>query len=324
VAERSPRALPAIGASSIEILDRNVDVPPPRLSDFEVLRVLASAGGISTCVARRLGSFGFNKRVLLKVADATFDESPETNVRLNEEARIGMRLAHPNLLQILDLGRDDGRTFLVREWVDGLGLRGLLRRTWEEGQSLPVPAVLRIGEGVARALGYLRNLRTPWAPRGVSHRVVTPSNILVSRAGEVRVGNLSLADPSEVFDSEARAVKGGHPAFCAPEVLDGARASHSADIFSLGAVLFEALVGAEAFSGAIDSDWHRYRTDKNIQDRVQSADLPSPLRGLLGAATHPLPDSRPSALQVREFLRGWLNAEHSSNGEDELQEAVGA
>jgi eukaryotic-like serine/threonine-protein kinase len=324
VPDRSPNSVPTVGPSSVEILDRNVDVPPAQLSDFEVLRVLASNGGISTCVAKRLGSFGFNKRVLLKVADATFDESPETNTRLNEEARIGMRLGHPNLIQILDLGRDEDRTFLVREWVDGLGLRGLLRRTWDEGHSLSVPAVLRIGEGVARALGYLHNLRTPWAPRGISHRVVTPSNILLSRAGEVRVGNLSLADPSDVFDSEARAVKGGHPAFCAPEVLDGARASHPADIFSLGAVLFEALVGPGAFSGDIDSDWHRYRTDKNIQGRVQTADLPSPLRGLLAAATHPLPDSRPNAIQLREFLRGWLNAEHSSNGEDELQEAVGA
>ena len=324
MADRSPRAVPAIGTSSIEILDRDVDVPPPQLSDFEVIKVLASNGGISTCLADREGSFGFTKRVVLKVADATFDESPETNVRLNEEARIGMRLGHPNLIQILDLGRDEGRTFLVREWVDGLGLRALLRRTWSEGGSLSVPAASRIGEGTARALAYLHGLRAPWAPRGISHRVVTPSNILLSRSGEVRVGNLSLADPSDRFDSEARPVVGGYPAFCAPEVLDGARAGHPADVFSLGAVLFEALTGPGAFSGDSDSDWHRYRTDKSIQGRVQSADLPKALREILVSATHPLPDRRPNAVQVRDFLRSWLSAEYSTNGEDELQDALSA
>ncbi len=322
MADRSPRALPAVGTSSVEILDRDVDVPPPQLDDFQVTRVMASNGGISTCLATRLGTFGFNKRVLLKVADRTFDEAPETNVRLNEEARIGMRLAHPNLIQILDLGRDGGRTFLVREWVDGLGLRALLRRTWTEGKALSVPAALRVGEGAARALGYLHGLRTVWAPRGISHRVLTPSNLLLSRAGEVRLGNLSLADPSDRFDSEARPVQDGFPAFCAPEILDGARASNAADIFGLGAVLFEALTGPEAFAGDTDSDWHRYRTDKHIQDRVEGSGLPRPVRALLVSMTHPQPDNRPTAVQVREFLRGWLSAEFSSNGEDELQQAL--
>ena len=282
----SPRSLPAVGTTSVELVDRDVDVPPATLADFDVVNVLASNGGISSCLARRLGDFGFNKRVLLKVADNTFDASPETNMRLNEEARIGMRLAHPNLLQILDLGRDDGRTFLVREWVDGLGLRA------------------------------------PWAPRGVSHRVLTPSNILLSRSGEVRLGNLSLADPSDRFDSEFRPVEGGYPAFCAPEVLQGARPGHPADIFSLGAVLFETLIGPDAFSGPVHSDWLRYRTDLHIQDRVQASDLPGPLREMLARALHPSPDQRPMARHLREFLRRWLESEHATNGEDALRDAL--
>ena len=318
----SPRSLPAVGTTSVELVDRDVDVPPATLADFDVVHVLASNGGISSCLARRLGEFGFNKRVLLKVADNTFDASPETNMRLNEEARIGMRLAHPNLLQILDLGRDDGRTFLVREWVDGLGLRALLRSTWERDEALPVPAALRIGVGVARALTYLHGLRAPWAPRGVSHRVLTPSNILLSRSGEVRLGNLSLADPSDRFDSEFRPVEGGYPAFCAPEVLQGARPGHPADIFSLGAVLFETLIGPDAFSGPVHSDWLRYRTDLHIQDRVQASDLPGPLREMLARALHPSPDQRPMARHLREFLRRWLESEHATNGEDALRDAL--
>ena len=317
-----PGTPPNAGTSSVEILDRDVDVPPAQLSDFEVTRVLASNGGISSCLARRIGEFGFHKRVLLKVADQTFEASPETNMRLNAEARIGMRLAHPNLLQILDLGRDGGRTFLVREWVDGLGLRALLKRTWGDEAPLPVPAALRIGVGVARALAYLHGLRAAWAPRGVSHRVLTPSNILLSRHGEVRLGNLSLADPSDRFDSEARAVTEGHPAYCAPEVLQGAGAGHAADVFSLGAVLYEALIGPDAFLGPAHSDWLRYRLELDIQSSIQKTDLPGPLREMLARVTHPSPAQRPTALELREFLRVWLEQEHASNGEDELRGAL--
>ena len=317
-----PDSSPATGTSSVDSFDRDVDVPPVTLDDFSVVKVLASTAGISSCLARREGDFGFNKRVLLKVADETFDESPETNMRLNEEARIGMRLAHPNLLQILDLGRDADRTFLVREWVEGLGLRALLRRVWDDGRTLPVPASLRIGVGVARALSYLHGVRASWAPRGVAHRAVTPSNILLSRFGEVRLANLSLADPSAQFDSEARPVENGYPAFCAPEVLEGARADAAADVFGLGAVLYEAFTGPTAFMGPTHSDWLRYRTSSDIQDRVRATSLPGPLRQMLTRATSPAPEQRPSALQLREFLRRWLDSEYGSTGEDELRSVI--
>ena len=314
-----------MGGIGPDILDRDVDGPAPLIDDFRILSVLASNEGVSSCVAVREGAFGFHKRVMLKLADAPFDAAPDVNLRITQEARIGMHLSHPNLLQILDLSRDAGRTFLVREWVDGLGLRALLRRRWSEGRVVPVPAVLRIGMGVARALHYLHNLRAPlWAPRGISHRVVTPSNILLSRFGEVRLANLSLADPAERFDSEARSVSAGqYPAFCAPEVLEGAGAGHAADVFSLGAVLFEALVGPTALIGPADSDWTRTRAELDLCPAVEAAaELPPALKKILLWGMHRVPEERPAAGDFKDALRRYLFTELQSDGEDELRTAI--
>jgi serine/threonine-protein kinase len=302
----------------------DIEAAPTSLSQFEIVRVLASHEGISTYLAIRKGEAGFSRRVLLKLADQPFDVAPDVSLRLNDEARIGMRLSHVNLASLLDLGWDGGRYFLVREWVDGLGLRRLMRDRWDDGGTLPESVVLRVGIHTCRALAYLHGLRAnPWAPRGITHRAVTPSSILLSTSGEVRLANLSLADPSERFDALARPVDGGVPAYLAPEVAGGRRPDHRADMFSLGAVLWEALIGPAAFEGDAGSDWTRWRADLDLAEQIASSSLDLEVRDVLCRATSSERAQRtPTARHLKDDLARLLRDRHRDDGRDVLRALV--
>jgi serine/threonine-protein kinase len=310
-------------SSDPRLLDRDVEAPIARLSDFDLVRQLGDHDGVRSYLAERKGAFGFTKRVMLKVASSPFNDGMDVALRLTDEARLGMRLNHPNLLQTLDLGRDGDRFFLVREWVDGLGLRGLMSRVWGTGSAFPAPAVLRIGIRVTRALVYLHGLRqAPWAPRGIVHRGITPSNILLSRAGEARLANLFMARPAgrrqgqPELHASARLI----PAYCAPEILEGGPPGPRSDVYSLGAVLYECLVGPDAFEGDSGSDWNRHRDDERMAGLLEEAPLGDDLREILVRATAPLAKHRyGSAEDLGIDLRRVLRDEHRSDGDEELR-----
>lgn len=305
------------------LTDRDVEAPISKLEDFVELLQLGDHDGIRTFLAERRGAFGFAKRVMVKVATSHLRDGSDMTLRLVDEARLGMRLNHPNLLQTLDLGRDGERFFLVREWVDGIGLRALMSRVWAAGDRFPVPAVLRIAIRVGRALGYLHVLRSPpWAPRGIVHGGVAPSNVLVSKAGETRLANLFSAAPAGRPDEQAdlhgrpRRI----PAFTAPEVMAGAAPGPRADVFGLGAVLFECLVGPDAFAGDPASDWSREPDAERASRMLDEAPLGDDLREVVVRALAPDPSRRyATAEALGGDLRRILRDEHRSDGDEDLR-----
>lgn len=311
-----------------QVVDPDVEAPVSRLSDFVILRKLGAHDGITSYLAQKQGAFGFAKRVMLKVADRPVGEGLDVALRLSDEARLGMRLIHPNLLQTLDLGRDDDRFFLVREWVEGLGMRRLMHRTWERGEAFPTTAALRVAIGVCRVLDYLHSLKAkPWAPAGIVHRGVAPSNILISHAGEVRLANLFMArGPNK--RGEGKPHVGGMrliPAFTAPEVVEGGPADPTADVFGIGVALYECLLGPSALGGKTDSDWLRTRDDQAMQDALESADLGDELREVVIRATTTNPALRyRTAAHCKDDLRLILKDRFRADGDDELRALVEA
>jgi serine/threonine-protein kinase len=306
------------------LADPDLDLPPARLADFEIKRRLSQHEGVTSYLAIRRGILGFAKLVLLRVADYPFHERPEIGLRITDEARVGMRLSHPNLLQTLDLGRDLDRFFLVRQWISGVGLRALLKDNWSTGESLSLPVALRITVGVCRALDYLHGLRSaPWASRGLVHRAIKPSNILLSTSGEIRVANVSVPRPPERSESVSQGeLRIG--AYVAPEVAEGLAADRRADLFSLGAVMYESLVGPDAFRGDPASDWNRFRTwAGGPPDHPRLATVPEPIRELLRRTLVSDRDKRiDSAAALRVAAQKILREEYRSDGDGELRLAV--
>jgi serine/threonine-protein kinase len=311
---------PALNESDLEL-------PPARLKDFEIVRRLAQHNGVTSYLAIRRGILGFSKQVLLRVADHPFHERPEVGLRITDEARLGMQLSHPHLLQTLDLGRDHDRFFMVRQWVSGAGLRAILKHTWAAGESLSLPVALRIGVGVCRALDYLHGLRvTPHAPKGLLHRAIQPSNILLSTAGEVRVANISVPRGTEAEAANKAAASGEFSlkAYVAPEVAEGLAADRRADLFSLGAVLYECIGGPEAFAGDPESDWNRYRTwAGGPPDHPRLQSVPQTVRAVLNRTLVGDRDRRiEHAGELRRELQNILRTEYRSDGDEELRLVV--
>jgi serine/threonine-protein kinase len=164
-------------------------------------------------------------------------ERAQYRKRFLREARAAGRLTHPNIVTVYDVGEDQDRAFLVMEYIEGEPLDRLLRRVG----ALPLPRVLEIADQVAGALDYAH-------AHGIVHRDVKPANILVSSSGLVKVtdfGIARLADADLTLTQHTQ----GTPSYMAPEQVAGHPVDGRADLFALGALLYELLTGARAFPG---------------------------------------------------------------------------
>lgn len=152
------------------------------------------------------------------------------------EARLVGLLQHPNILSIHDAGEDNGRCYVVTEFVHGARTLATYCR---EDNLLPLDAVVEIGYHAARALAYAHG-------RGVIHRDIKPSNLMLNVASELRIIDFGIAlGPGGV----GAGIEGiaGSPSYMSPEQVQSSALSHRSDLYSLGAVLYELLTGVRPF-----------------------------------------------------------------------------
>ena len=307
-----------------------LELPELSLADFQIVRQLASHHGVSTYAARRPCGLGVERQVLLKVTEATLQFGFSSAKQLTDESRLGARLNHPNLLQTIEHGRDAGCVYQVREWVEGIGMRRLLEKVWQDGD-FPIPAALYIGSQLCRVLHYLHELSiSPWAPQGLVHHGVVPSNVIISTCAEVRLGNLFQAQargtgipsyPSS--DSGDQATDSTASAYQAPEVLMGQGADPRADIFAVGSLIYEAIIGPEAFSGDLSSDWLRVRDNRKVLGQLEGEGISREIRELLTRAMASSPTERfKSAAALEDDIHALLHDRYASDGDSELRALV--
>ena len=180
-----------------------------------------------------------DRPVAVKLLHTELERDASAVARFRREATAAAALTHPNAVIVYDIGEDDGREFLVMEYVDGVTLSELLA----DGQLAP-DDVTTIAVSVARALGAAHR-------RGLVHRDVKPGNVLIHREGVPKVVDFGIA--TALGDAQARlTVPGmvvGTSAYLAPEQLAGEVVDARADVYSLGLVLHECLTGQPVFSG---------------------------------------------------------------------------
>jgi serine/threonine protein kinase len=166
-----------------------------------------------------------------------------------EEARVVADLQHPNIASFYELCHDDGGMLcIVMEWVDGVDLSRMLLAARDVARPVAVPDAAFIATSVLKALSAAHRR----ASGPVFHRDVTPANILVSRAGEVKLTDFGLARAMDRASMTRPNVIKGKLAYCAPELITGAKANARTDIFGLGVVIWEALAQKRLFTGKND------------------------------------------------------------------------
>ena len=242
---------------------------PVRWGGYLLLKRLATGGMAEVYLAVEAPPLGGQRFVVVKRVRDDYDDDPEFAQYFLTEGRISLKCHHPNLPAAHHLGEADGRAFLVLEFLEGHSGMQLLRALAAARRGLDVGAAVAIGLGVARALEHLHALADlDGTPLAVIHRDVSPHNIVVTSGGGVKLIDLGIARASlQTHHTETGVVKGKY-AYMAPEQLDSsARVDARADLFALGAVLHELLVGRALFQGASDLD---------TCDRVRAAPIPDP------------------------------------------------
>ena len=217
---------------------------PASLGPYALVRRLGRGGMAEVWLATAHGASGFERRVAIKTLLPELQGEPALERALVHEARLAGRLAHRNLVAVLGLGVDQGVTYVVMEYVDGGDLDTLTRTAL-----LPLPLALLVAEEVALGLGYLHGAADERGlPLGLVHRDVSPSNLLVSRAGEVKLGDFGVAKATALADRTGGTRKGKY-AYMSPEQLAGEPLTGASDQFALGVTLVELVTGVRPFDG---------------------------------------------------------------------------
>jgi serine/threonine protein kinase len=206
------------------------------------------------------------------------------------EARIAALLQHPNVVQIYDVGRHAGYHFMSMQYVQGATLSSLERHAAAAGTLLPVWYVVSVAIEIARALAHSHAARTVTGTAlGLVHRDVTPSNIALGVEGEVKVLDFGVAKSQLNTETDEYLI--GKVGYMAPEMVTGLGVDARADLYSLGVVVLEMLLGTHPFRGTTNAP-----TSRDIPPELEASEAATSLS--IGR-----PDEAPS-------LRGAASTDH--------------
>lgn len=219
-----------------------------RVDKYEIVRRLGEGGMATIYLATSAGPGGFAKPCALKLLRPELAERDPIARMLMMEARVAAVLNHPNIVQVFDFGAYGQSYFMAMEWVDGVSLGSLMSRLMRERRRLPMGSAVQVTMQVAEALGYLREgVEIDGQPASLVHRDVSPSNVLLSASGAVKLTDFGIVKVLDAPTHTRVGVVKGKYAYMAPEQLRGEAVDHRADLFSLGVVLFELLTMARLF-----------------------------------------------------------------------------
>ncbi len=181
-----------------------------------------------------------SRTVAIKVMHAGLDEDADVAARFDTEARTAATLSHPNVVAVFDQGTDDGRPYIVMEYVRGLTLRQLI--TLEA--PFPPARALQLFEPICAALAAAHD-------NGLIHRDIKPENVLISERGQIKVADFGLARNLSGTSVMEGGVVIGTVSYIAPELVARGYASPRSDVYSLGIVLYELLTGTKPYRSEI-------------------------------------------------------------------------
>jgi serine/threonine protein kinase len=243
------------------------DPAPARFGKYVVTRHLADGGMAEVYLARASGIEGFEKDVVIKRLKPQLAESPWATELFLQEARIAATLEHPQIAQVHDVGAEAGSYFLAMELVRGQDLRMMLRAARRRGRRIPVEAAVRIVAELCGALHYAHEKCDPdGVPLGLVHRDVSPSNVLVSYDGAVKLCDFGIAEVTARSDASKR-TRAGKLSYMSPEQCRGDKLDRRSDIFVLAIVLYELTTLSKLFKGA---------SEREVMRQVVTGRVPPP------------------------------------------------
>jgi eukaryotic-like serine/threonine-protein kinase len=245
-------------------------------------------------LAKSEGAVGFEKPVALKRIHPRYALDEGFRQMLVDEARLSASLTHRNIVQTFDLVRVESSYVIVMEHVDGYDAHHVLEMLRREGRLFPIDLASHVIAELCRGLDYAhRHHDARGRPSGIVHRDVSPQNLLLSFAGEVKIADFGIARASSTQrESEAGVIKGKY-FYMSPEQARAEPLDRRSDIFSAGVVFWELLVGERLHSqGDIGSLIDSVREAEVPPASILRREVPAALDAIVARATAPKPADR--------------------------------
>ncbi|MBI5514996.1 MAG: protein kinase [Deltaproteobacteria bacterium] len=294
---------------------------PLLFGKYQLLERVARGGMAEVFKAKSYGVEGFEKTVVIKRILPELAVNQQFVDMFLNEARLSVTLSHANIVQVFDLGREEDTYFIAMEYVVGMDFAQALRACRKAEKPVPLELCLYIACEVARALDYAHRRRdASGRPLGVVHRDISPQNVLLSYEGEVKVTDFGIAKARSTIEEQGT-VKGKF-AYMAPEQAAGAPVDGRADIYALGVTLYEALAGANPFSGLTPFETaFRVKAGQWKPLKEAAPSVPEELCNIIHGAMAMEPDARPpAAARLYEDLSAFLYTTGNRVGPHDLSE----
>jgi serine/threonine-protein kinase len=288
----------------------------PVFGRYRADRLLAR-GGMGEVYLGHLVARGFERRVVIKTIRTELVADERAALMFVDEARIAATLHHRNIVQILDFDRCDGGAYLVTEHVDGCDLRTLLHHL---DVAPAYPLVITIITELACGLDAAHDaVGEDGAALNLVHRDVSPSNVLLGTAGEIKLTDFGIAlARTRSYHTVSGTIKGKAP-YMAPEQILGEPLDRRADVFGLGILLFELSTRSRLFSGRSDPQAMKHILDGTVPDPAERrpgypADLAAVVRRALArdrADRHATARALVDDLEAVAAAHGWHLSRHA-------------
>jgi serine/threonine protein kinase/tetratricopeptide (TPR) repeat protein len=269
---------------------------------YEILEILGQGGMGAVYKAR---DNELDRLVALKIIRPELTTNPEILKRFKQELILARQVTHRNVIRIFDLGQADGFKFITMEYLEGQDLRAVLR----DNGKLPPEKAAKVILQICRALEAAHT-------EGVIHRDLKPQNIMLDANGRAYVMDFGIARSAHLPGMTQTGALVGTPEYMSPEQAKGEKLDERSDLFSLGAILYELLVGLSPYH----SDTPLATLWKRIQEKAKpltelDPTIPKPLSDIVAKALEIEPENRfSSASEFAQHLESWLGISPSLVG----------
>lgn len=262
---------------------------------YAFVKCIGRGGMAEVWTGKSFGSGGFEKVVAIKILSPDIVDNEGYQRALTDEALLTVQLKHPNIVDIYDLNLEAENPFMVMEYVEGTELRDLLKTLRKKNERLSVPIAAYIISELSKALSHAHTRRDPDSgrPFRIVHRDVSPSNILVSKEGDIKLTDFGIAKSTlQSSKTQTGEIKGKFR-YMSPEQARADTVDYRSDIYSLGLVFYECLFGRPAYEADGDLALLKkaQKGDIDFPDEIDP-----PLQRILDRLLAPDPNERYSEL----------------------------
>jgi serine/threonine-protein kinase len=282
---------------------------PRTFGHYTLFEQIGKGGMAQIYLARAETELGATRLSVVKQILPAFADDPRFAEMLIHEAKLAARLSHRRIVQVFELGKENEHLFIAMEYVEGFDLNSLLRQCTEQKIPLPAPHALGIVADVLEGLDYAhRRDDESGKPLCIVHRDVSPSNVLISYEGEVKLCDFGIAAANDLVKEEATEALKGKAGYMSPEHARGEPIDARADVFAAGIILWELLAGRRLY---------RSKSEVPLVEQARIAEIPplpdkgvpnhAALEAIVRRALAKDRDERyPSAAAMLRDLEGYL------------------